>query len=154
MALSIFKMYSCLWIPYLKRKILQKGTSTVTHNSNLPYKRDVSIPSQNVSHSSLIWARNLPSSSQKVVFLTQQYLMIKELQGFLEKQKGLLHPGPKQIAWPLEGRHPCGWMWDGKTKIQGLLLMRNNLCVFPVTTTHFHSHSRNSFGIIIHQYVF
>lgn len=50
----------------------------MTHNSNLSYKRDVSIPSQNVSHNSLIWARNLPSGSQKMVFLTQQYLRIKE----------------------------------------------------------------------------
>lgn len=67
-ALSIFKTDSCLLIPHLKRKKLQKGTSMVTHNSNLPYKRDVSIPSQNVSHNSLIRARNLPSGSQKMCF--------------------------------------------------------------------------------------
>lgn len=99
-----------------------------------------------MSHNSLIWARNLPSSSQKMVFLTQQYLMIKELQCLLEKQKGLLHPGSKQITRPLERRHPCEWLWDGKTKLQGLVLMRHHLCVFPTTIIQFHSHNRNSFG--------
>ena len=35
---------------------------------------------------------------------------------------------------------------DEKTKMQGLLLIRHNLCVFPVTTTHLHSHNSNSYG--------
>lgn len=145
MALSILKIYSCLLIPHLKRKKLQKGTSMVTHSSNLPYKRDVSIPSQNVSHNSLIWARNLPSASQKMVFLTQQSLMIKELQTLLEKQKGLLHPGSKHCMTP--GEKTSLWMnvgWENKD--MRMVLMRHNLCVFPVIIMQFHSHDRNSFG--------
>lgn len=118
---SIFKIYSCLWIPHLKRKKLQKGTRMVIHNSNLPYKRDVSISSQNVSHNSLIWARNLPSGSQKMVFSTQQYLMIKKLQGLWEKQKGLLHPGSKHCMAP--GEKTSLWMnvgWENKDTRIGL----------------------------------
>lgn len=69
-----------------KKKKSQKETTIVTHCSQISFaKKDLSIPSQNVSHNFLMWARNLPSNSQKMVFTALQYLMIQELQGLFEK---------------------------------------------------------------------
>lgn len=83
-----------------KEKITERDQHGHSQLKSPLWKRGLSIPSQNVSHNTLIWARNLHSSSQKMMLVTQWYLMIKELQGLLKKQKGMLHPGSKQIAWP------------------------------------------------------
>lgn len=144
-ALSIFKTDSCLLIPHLKRKKIterdQHGDSHLKSPLQKrcldPFPKCESQFSDTGQKSALWFSEN--------VFLTQQCLMIKELQSLLEKQKGLLHPGSKHCMTP--GEKTSLWMnvgWENKDR--RMVLMRHNLCVFPVTIIQFHGHGRNSFG--------